>query len=141
MQCQPWQPVEHLILYNGDGANAAQIDAQIATMMTHGQEVLSRIPGVRRVFAGSAIPHQAHYQYCWLVQLAHPKVIDSCQHHPEYVAFANQYLRPLAQDRITIDFAATGGAPGQGVGVPHGAPNRRTSTLGPVRQSGAHLDS
>lgn len=99
-QCRPWEPVEHLIIYNVEGAD----DAQVETMMARGREVLSRIPGVRRVFTGSAVQEKAKYRFSWLVQFAHPKVIDSYRDHPDHVAFANQMFRPIAGDRISIDY-------------------------------------
>jgi fructose-bisphosphate aldolase class II len=100
MQCQPWQPVEHVTMYNVEGA----ADAQLEAIMAHGREVLSAIPGVRRVFTGWAVAEQAQYRCCWLVEFAHAKVIESYRHHPEHVAFANQFFRPIAQDRISSDF-------------------------------------
>jgi len=99
-ECRAWQPVEHLIIYNVEGAD----DAQVEAMMVRGREVLSRIPGVRRVSTGSAVQGQAKYCFSWLVQFAHLKVIDSYRDHPDHVAFANQLFRPIAGDRISIDF-------------------------------------
>lgn len=101
MQCQPWQAVEHTILYNVEAVS----DAQAQEMMARGREVLARIPGVRRVFTGWAMQDKAKYRFCWLVQFSHPKVIESYRDHPEHVAFANQYFRPIAGDRISVDFA------------------------------------
>lgn len=106
VQCQPWQAVEQVVLYNVEPED----EARAAAMMHYGQEVLGNIPGVRRVFAGRAIHKHGHsqgqYQCAWLVQFAHPKAIESYEKHPDHVAFVNQYLRPLAQDRIIIDLAA-----------------------------------
>jgi len=102
MQCDPWQPVEHVIMYNVEGAADAQIDA----IMARGREVLSAIPGVRRVFTGWAVAEPAPYRCCWLVKFAHAKVIESYRHHPDHVAFADQFFRPVAQERISLDFAA-----------------------------------
>jgi fructose-bisphosphate aldolase class II len=34
-------------------------------------------------------------------------VIESYRHHPEHVRFADRYFRPVAADRITIDFAVS----------------------------------
>jgi len=32
-------------------------------------------------------------------------VIESYRDHPDHVAFANQFFRPIAGDRISIDFS------------------------------------
>ncbi len=101
VQCQAWQPVEHAILYNVEGASAEQAEE----VMQRGREVLAGIPGVRRVFTGWALQDHARYRFCWLVQFSHPKVVDSYRDHPEHVAFADQYFRPIAPDRLGIDFA------------------------------------
>lgn len=102
-QCRSWDPVEHVIIYNVEGADAARVEA----MMTQGREILGRIPGVRRVSTGTAVQEQAKYRFCWLVQFVHPRVIDSYRDHPDHVAFANQLFRPLAGDRISIDYLVT----------------------------------
>lgn len=102
LQCQPWETVEHIIMYNV--AEAA--DTQIETMMAYGQKVLAAIPGVRQVFAGWAVAEQAQYRCCWRVKFAHAKVIESYRHHPEHIAFANRFFRPIAQDRISVDYMA-----------------------------------
>lgn len=100
-QCRPWLPVEHMILFNAENASDAQLDAILA----HGREALAKIPGVRRVFAGWAIPDKARYRLCWLIEFAHQQVIDSYRDHPDHVAFASQWFRPIAGERISIDFA------------------------------------
>jgi fructose-bisphosphate aldolase class II len=104
VQCHRWRPVEHLIIYNVEGAE----DPQVETMMERGREVLARIPGVRSVFTGQSIPDGARFRYCWLVKFAHEKVIDSYRQHFQHVAFANQLFRPIAGDRISIDFVESG---------------------------------
>jgi fructose-bisphosphate aldolase, class II len=38
------------------------------------------------------------------VRFAHPAVIDSYRDHPDHLAFADNLFRPLAADRMTIDF-------------------------------------
>jgi fructose-bisphosphate aldolase class II len=104
VQCRRWTPVEHLIIYNIESADDSQVEAMIA----RGREVLARIPGVRSVFSGQSVPDGARYRYCWLVKFAHEKVIDSYRQHFEHVAFANQLFRPIAGDRISIDFIEAG---------------------------------
>ncbi len=100
--CGSWAPVEHLIIYNVAGIS----EAQAMEMMAEGRRVLGAIPGVRRVFTGSAVQEGAAYRYCWLVRFVHPRVIDSYRHHPAHVAFADKRFRPVAGDRISIDYRA-----------------------------------
>ena len=69
------------------------------------------MPGVRRVFSGRAVRDGGKYRYCWLVRFAHPKVIDSYRVRPEHAAFADEWFRPFASDRISIDYQAVESAP------------------------------
>ena len=101
VQCHTLTPIEHVIVYNVEGA----ADSEVEAIMAHGRETLSRIPGVRRVFTGWAVNQNSRYRCCWLVEFAHAKVIDTYRDHPDHAAFANQLFRPIAGDRITIDFA------------------------------------
>jgi len=98
--CQPWMPVEHLIIYNVQGVGKA--DAE--TMIAGGRRVLSAIPGVREVFTGEAVQNDAQYRYTWLVRFCHATVINSYRDHPDHVAFANNLFRPVAGERISIDY-------------------------------------
>lgn len=99
-QCEPWTPVEHLIIYNVTGITEQDVN----DLMIKGQEMLHTIPGVREVIAGRAVKEDAKYRYTWLVRFCHPCVIDSYREHPKHVAFADQYFRPVASDRISIDY-------------------------------------
>lgn len=103
-ECRAWRPVEHVIVYNVTGAD----DSQVEAMMARGREVLATIPGVRRVFTGWAVTEGAKYRFCWLVQFAHENVIASYRDHPAHVAFADEIFRPIAGDRISIDYAGVG---------------------------------
>ena len=98
----PWRPVEHLIVYNTSISDEEKVRAMIA----EGERVLSRIPGVMRIFTGQAIQEKAGYKYTWLVKFCHPAVIDSYREHPDHVAFADTHFRPVAGDRISIDYQA-----------------------------------
>lgn len=100
-QCEPWAPVEHLIVYN---VLDSMSDEQAQAMMDEGQEILSKIPGVRRVFIGETVKAEAKYRFCWLVRFVHKTVIDSYREHPEHVRFADTLFRPNAGDRISIDY-------------------------------------
>jgi fructose-bisphosphate aldolase class II len=99
-QCTPWLPVEHLIIYNVNGLD----DQGVTQMMTKGRHVLSKIPGVREVVTASAVKADAAYRYTWLVRFCHPAVIDSYREHPDHIAFADQLFRPVAGERISIDY-------------------------------------
>lgn len=98
--CKPWTPVEHLIIFNVAGISETETRA----MMETGKQQLSTIPGVRRVDIGRAVKEGASYQYTWLVRFCHPNVIESYRDHPVHVAFANELFRPVAGDRISIDY-------------------------------------
>ncbi len=98
--CESWSPVEHLIIYNVEQKSSASIES----LMEEGLRVLSNIPGVREVFTGEAVQEGAKYRYCWLIRFAHPATIDSYRNHPAHVAFADHHFRPIAGDRISIDY-------------------------------------
>jgi fructose-bisphosphate aldolase class II len=96
--CEPWRPVSHLIIYNVSAGGDAQ------AMIAEGRRVLAAIPGVRRVFSGEAVAGTAGYRYCWNVEFCHPAVIDAYREHPNHVSFADKRFRPIAGDRISIDY-------------------------------------
>jgi fructose-bisphosphate aldolase class II len=100
IQCRPWQPVEHLIIYNVDNLDEAGVEH----MMAEGRRVLSAIPGVREVFTGEAVKRDAAYRYSWLVRFASREVIDSYREHPDHKAFADKLFRPHAGGRISSDY-------------------------------------
>jgi fructose-bisphosphate aldolase, class II len=58
-ECAPWLPVEHLIVYNMAGLDAAGAQA----MMAEGRRALGVIPGVRQVATGEAVTAGADYRY------------------------------------------------------------------------------
>lgn len=99
-EARPWAPVEHVIVYNVTGAS----DDQVEALMARGREVLSKIPGVRRVVTGWAVTEKPKYRFCWLIEFTSEAVIASYRDHPEHVRFANELFRPIAGDRISIDF-------------------------------------
>jgi fructose-bisphosphate aldolase class II len=101
MQCEAWRPVQHVIVYNVEHG----LESQVEAMMARGNEILAGIPGVRRVVSGWAISEQPRFRFCWIVEFAHRKVVESYRDHPDHVAFANSLFRPIAGDRVSIDFA------------------------------------
>jgi fructose-bisphosphate aldolase class II len=100
-EAEAWQPVHHVIIYNLDVDDANQV----SNMMREGEKVLSRIPGVRRVITASAVQQDASYKFSWLIEFVHTNVIESYRNHPDHVAFADNLFRPIAGDRISIDFS------------------------------------
>jgi hypothetical protein len=107
----PWRPVEHLILYN-----TTVDDAKTRELAAKGRAVLDKIPGVRATWTGEAIKEGAGYRWCWLVRFANLAVIDSYREHPDHVAYADNHFRPIAGDRVSIDYELVGVEenPGQG---------------------------
>jgi fructose-bisphosphate aldolase class II len=95
-----YSPVEHVILFNVSGINEQQASA----MMSEGRRSLRTIPGVRQVITARALKEDAQYRFSWLIRFCHPAVIDSYRKHPLHVAFADKLFRPVAGDRLSIDF-------------------------------------
>ncbi|MEN8131146.1 MAG: Dabb family protein [Pseudomonadota bacterium] len=92
--------MEHLIIYNVTGIDEVGVE----TMFEEGRCVLGAIPGVREVVTGKAVKEDAKYRYTWLVRFCHPAVIESYREHPDHVAFADNRFRPVAGERISIDY-------------------------------------
>lgn len=105
----PWSEVEHVIIYNTNDGD----EGRVVAMMEEGRRVLSKIPGVRRVVTSRAVTKDAKYQYCWLVRFAHPDVIKTYRDHPDHVAFADTLFRPIAGNRISIDYVEINDANGE----------------------------
>jgi fructose-bisphosphate aldolase class II len=87
-------------VYNVGGISEHEVQA----MMAEGRKVLGAIPGVRNVVSGKAVRDDVQCRYVWLVRFAHPVVIESYREHPEHVAFADNLFRPVAGDRVSIDY-------------------------------------
>ena len=101
--CKPWRPVEHLIVYN-----TTTDDTTSGELAAEGRRVLDRIPGVRATWSGRSVKTDASYRWCWLIRFAHPAVIDFYREHPDHVAYADNHFRPIAGDRISIDYELIG---------------------------------
>jgi len=116
-QCEPWVPVEHVIIHNySKRLNEQQVNA----IITEGRNLLANIPGVRGVFTGQAVKQDDKYQILWQVHLSNKKVIKSLQDHPDYVHFNNHILmRPYIEDMLKIDYQDTSS---------NGAPNNQLHT-------------
>jgi fructose-bisphosphate aldolase class II len=96
----PWREVEHLIIFNTEGLNEEEARA----LKAEGRRVLGAIPGVRRAETGTAVKSDARYRHAWLIRFCHPAVIESYRDHPEHVRYADERFRPVAGDRISIDY-------------------------------------
>lgn len=103
-QCPPLQPVVHVVEFNVP----ADALPELAGILHEGRQRLAMIPGVRAVATGEAIADAAHYRHCWIVTFTNEKIVDYYRHHPLHVDFANGLFRPIAEDRLTIDFRLTG---------------------------------
>lgn len=99
-QCRPVEPVEHVVLYNAELVG----DGEVEALMARGREVLAQIPGVRRVVTGWAEAAQPRYRFSWLIEFASRAVIESYRDHPLHVEFADRLFRPVAGDRVTVDY-------------------------------------
>lgn len=73
-------------------------------MAERGRRELSRIPGVLQVSFGVAVEEQPRYRYTFTIDLRDEQAVSDYRHHPVHVAFADEYFRPLAPDRITTDY-------------------------------------
>ncbi|MFV9615771.1 MAG: class II fructose-bisphosphate aldolase [Gammaproteobacteria bacterium] len=95
-----WSPVEHLIIYNVHGITK---DETLA-MIEEGKTILSTIPGVLEIVTGHSIQDDDSYRYTWLIRFCHQAVIESYRNHHLHVAFADTLFRPVAGERISIDY-------------------------------------
>ena len=93
-------PVDHVILFNVEGLDETGVQA----MLEEGARVLGPIAGVRDLAAGVAVKADAAYRYHWMVRFAHPNVIPYYRDHPAHVAFADGRFRPVAGNRVSIDY-------------------------------------
>lgn len=98
--CRHRREVEHVVLFNAEGV----AEAMVADMVEEGVRVLSRIPGVRQVFVGRSLTPDGRYAHAWVVRFAAEGVVPLYRHHPDHLAFADRHFRPMAGDRMTVDF-------------------------------------
>jgi len=83
-QCELWLAVEQAIIYN-----AIEDDKHPASMsISQGQQLLSNIPGVRKVFTGKATKNTEKNTICWFIQLSNKSVIKSFSEHPDFIQFS-----------------------------------------------------
>jgi fructose-bisphosphate aldolase class II len=106
MQCRPWCSVQQVVICSLDHPP----DTQVEHMVGRGSEALATIPGIRRVISGWTVPEGLRFRLCWLVELAHERVVESWRERPDHAALAGKLLRPIAGDRIRIDFSGVAAA-------------------------------
>lgn len=95
-ECRVRREVDHVVLYNAS--------APVDDMVAEGMRVLAEVPGVRQIFAGQAVDPDARFQHAWVVRFVDAGVIPYWRDHPLHTGFADGMFRPLAADRLTIDF-------------------------------------
>ena len=95
-----WSPVEHLIIYNVQGITRGEA----LDMIEEGKTILRTIPGVLDIVTGHSIQDDDSYRYTWLIRFCHRAVIESYRNHHLHVAFADTLFRPVAGERISIDY-------------------------------------
>ncbi len=98
--CEAWAPVEHVIIYNVHGISKDET----MTMINEGKKTLSTIPGVLEITTGHSVQEDDAYHYTWIIRFCHRAVIDSYRNHPLHIAFADTLFRPVAGERISIDY-------------------------------------
>ena len=99
----PQRDVEHVIFYNTEGIDKDKVEE----LMRIGHETLGKIPGVRRIFTGHAITEDAKFKHSWVIKFTDESVVESYKNHPDHVDYADTHFRPVAGDRITIDFESS----------------------------------
>ena len=99
-QCEPWLPVEHLIIHNMNSHNAHSLNR----IMSEGKQILSEIPGVREVFTGEAIEENSKYRFCLSVRFTHKAALDSFHEHPDFDTFLKKQFKPNVSDLTSIDY-------------------------------------
>ncbi|MGD9740467.1 MAG: Dabb family protein [Bauldia sp.] len=95
-----WRAVEHVVMFNAEGL----AEAEIERLFRIGCEALGAVPGVRDVRVARAITPGARYGLCWFVRFANETVAATYKDDPGHVEFADTHFRPVAADRLTIDF-------------------------------------
>lgn len=91
--------IRHVIVFN-----ATVPEAQVLEMAALGKRELEAIPGVTDVRFGVAVDGEARYQYLFDIGFADESVIDRYRTDPRHVSFAGEHFRPMAEDRVTIDY-------------------------------------
>lgn len=106
-RCRPWTNILHIIVYDTPRLEPQALHA----LMAEGQRLLSGIPGVRSVQAGSVADEGGRYRHCLLARLASVSAADAFRRHPAYTGFMDRRLAPVTSDRIEGDYHMIDGIP------------------------------
>lgn len=93
--------IRHLIVFN---LRAGATHEECLLMAERGRVELARVPGVVAISFGTSLKEDARYRYTFVIDLIDRQVLDEYRDHPLHVAFADDFFRPLATDRITTDY-------------------------------------
>jgi len=93
--------IRHLIVFN---ISETATHEDCLKVVARGREQLMQIPGVVRFSFGTSVQENAKYRYNLAIDFQDERVIEFYKHHPIHVAYADDYFRPLAADRITTDY-------------------------------------
>jgi fructose-bisphosphate aldolase class II len=91
--------IRHVIVFNAEAPQA-----EVLAMAEEAGRVLGAIEGVTGVRFGVAVAESARYRYFFDIGFADEATIDYYMNHPAHVKFAAEVFRPMAPDRITIDY-------------------------------------
>ena len=93
--------IRHLIVFN---IREGVTHENCLAMAERARQVLTSIAGVVRVSFGVSVTENARYRYTFVIDLSDEQALQRYRDHPIHVAFADAYFRPIAPDRITIDY-------------------------------------
>lgn len=99
-RCEPWLPVEHLIIHNVNSSAVQSFDA----IMYEGKNILINIPGVREVFTGEAMQENSRYNFCWSVRFTHKAALESFLEHQGFKNFLKKQFDSSVSDLICVDY-------------------------------------
>jgi fructose-bisphosphate aldolase class II len=91
--------VRHVIVFNAEAPRQ-----EVLGMAAQAKRVLGAIEGVTEVRFGVAVAESARYRYFFDIGFVDEATIDYYMTHPAHLQFATEVFRPMAPDRITIDY-------------------------------------
>jgi fructose-bisphosphate aldolase class II len=95
--------VRHVIVFN-----ATADHLEVLAMAERGQRDLGRITGVTDIRFGVAVDPAARYRYFFDIGFTDETIIASYRDDPVHVRFATEQFRPMAPDRLTVDYLLEG---------------------------------
>jgi fructose-bisphosphate aldolase class II len=91
--------IRHVIVFDSEAPRE-----QVQAMAARAKRLMGAIAGVTDVRFGIALTPGARYQYFFDIGFRDESVIESYRHDPAHVRFADEEFRPLAPDRLTVDY-------------------------------------